>query len=122
MKTYDLIIDKYDGTFGRTIVTEQMINTLEHKFKSHTSYVPDEDLTIVWAVEYIELPEGTVDLNRRIIGFVYGQPTPQYDDPVEQYCADMCANAIHEQLQAFVITKTLEHTIENHINEITEVQ
>lgn len=76
-----------------TIITERRHEMPMHIYTdTHTSYIPDEDITIVWQDMYKTDGKTTDCLQRNLVGWYYGEP-----------CADATALYSNAPLTAYYV-------------------
>jgi hypothetical protein len=63
-----------NGKHENIIITDEDLKIYPRKYKPYTMYCSADDITIVWAIEILVTPRGDVEINRKIINFVYGPP------------------------------------------------
>ena len=85
MKRYDAYIINSRGDWAE--ITDEDIKQYPVRYDTETSYIPGDDITIIWARQILCLPEFEVELNKTIINFVFGTPdmNPNY---IEQALRD----------------------------------
>lgn len=63
-----------NGKYEDVTITDEDLKNYPRKYEPYTMYCPGDDITIIWATEILITPRGNVEINRKIINFVYGPP------------------------------------------------
>lgn len=76
MKKYEGYVIGSKGDWA--VITEEDIAKYPKRYESYTMYCSGDDITIIWALTILCMPDKEVEIERDIIDFMYGNVE---DDP-----------------------------------------